>query len=101
MERVTSRSSGARNDITNRSLVEPAWPMGGMVSRNLADRQYDVQQFTGNSYSTVPGASYDRGVLYRYSTPVMQCPEPLPMLDPTSLEQYGANAYLYRTRSGR
>lgn len=63
---------------------EPAWPSGGMVSRPIGDRNYDVQMFTGASYSTVrPAGGWDRGQVYRWATPTVRPGKPPIMYDPT------------------
>jgi hypothetical protein len=72
-----------------------------MVTRRLADRNYDVQQFTGYAVSTVPGGGWVRGQTVRVNQPTMRPPDPVPMLDLTSTEQFGPKARLYKTRSGR
>lgn len=87
MTKFVQRDPGPTNETTNRTVIEPAWPNGGMVTRNLADRQYDVQQFTGMSYGTVPGTNFDRGILMRYGSPSVIPAPPTPMYDPTKTDR--------------
>ena len=87
MSKFVAHNPGATNDTTERTLIEPAWPGGGIVSRNVADRQYDVQQFTGMSYGTVPGTNWNRGALFRYGAPTFKPAPPIPMYDPSKTDR--------------
>lgn len=45
-----------------------------MVTRPMDERRYDVQQFTGQSYSTVQGGGWVRGQIIRMYQPNMHPP---------------------------
>lgn len=77
-------------DINGRFNTSQAWPFGGIVSRPMADRHYDVQQFTGASYGTVPGTNWDRGIFYRWGTQKIRLPRENQMFDPTDISTWGA-----------
>jgi hypothetical protein len=57
-------------DTYDRVAVEPGWPNGGyMVTKPLDQRNYDVQQVTGYSVSTVPAGGWVRGQTVRLYQP--------------------------------
>ena len=70
-------------DTRGRVNTSPGWPNGGMVSRPVGDRNYDVQMFTGNSVSTVAGGGWVRGQLLRQGTVEFHPAKPPIMYDPT------------------
>ncbi len=56
-----------RNDIRGRYQTDPD-SSGGVVTRPVGDRHYDVQQYTGYATSTVSRGQWDRGYVYRFAT---------------------------------
>jgi hypothetical protein len=99
MAKFTQRSPGATEATTNRTVIEPAWPMGGVVTKPMADRSWSVQQLTGYPTSNYLPGQFTRGKLIRMHQPALNMPEWLPMYDPSGMQQYGNNAYYYRTFS--
>lgn len=72
-----------------RVIREPGWPGGGMVTRPVGDRRYEVQAFTGRPVSTVPQGRWNRGAIVRFMTPnVRPNFDPLYMNDPTDPTRY-------------
>src|ERR1700739_235488 len=62
-------------DIRGRFPVEAKWPAGGyMVTKPLDTRNYDVNLFTGASYSAVRGGTWARGQIVRMYQPVIHPP---------------------------
>lgn len=43
---------------------------------------YEMQAETGRAFSTVPAGRWNRGVLYRFLTPVLSLGPAVPMYDP-------------------
>ena len=84
------KDPGSRLDVRGRVLRTPAWPNGGMVSRPIGDRHYDVQAFTGNSVSTVPAGRWSRGQLIRSNTVTVHPAKPPIMYDPTDIRTWDA-----------
>lgn len=83
---------GAPNTVNGRVIREPAWPSGGMVSRPMDDRRFDVQRFTGFASATVARGQWDRGIMYRFGTTEMRLPREARMYDPTDpagVKQHG------------
>ena len=78
------------NIVNGRFNTSPQWPQGGFVTRPIVDRNYDVQQFTGYSYGTVPGSNWDRGMIYRGYTMELRPPREQYMFDPTDIRTWGA-----------
>jgi hypothetical protein len=77
-------------DETGRVRREPMWPQGGMVSRPVVDRNYDVQQFTGYSVSTVRAGQWARGARAGFVTPTWHPAKPPIMYDPTDPDTWDA-----------
>lgn len=74
-----------RSDIRGRFNTSPAWPQGGMVSRPMDDRRFEVQAFTGFPVSTLSTGRWNRGILYRANQPVLKSSKrSLYMYDPTN-----------------
>lgn len=95
--KFVQRNTGATVATTNRTVIEPAWPGGGVVTKPMADTQYDVQQLTGYATAkTLPG-QFTRGQIVRLNQPALNMPEWNPMYDPSALTAYGPNAYYYRS----
>lgn len=74
---------GRSLDARSRFPSEAPWPQGGMVSRRINDRNYDVQEFTGYSYGTVAGSNWSRGSVAKWSAPTLRPGKPPIMYDPT------------------
>lgn len=73
-----------RNTVNGRFATEDTWPQGGMVTKRLDDRNFDVQVLTGYPTSTVRQGQWNRGVLMRFDSPAFRPPrENLTMYDPT------------------
>lgn len=86
-----------RNSVSQRYSVAEGWPSGGMVSRPVGVRFYDVQQFTGYPVSTVRGGQWFRGILLRKGSPRLN-PERLPvMYDPTNPATWPGNTAAHYT----
>lgn len=76
---------GTSQRLTGRVPVEPSWPKGGMVSKEMGDRNYTVQKFTGAPISTVGEGQWYRGNVVRFdSYGFRPNPHGLDMFDPTN-----------------
>lgn len=93
--------AGNNVEVNERGRIEttPAWPNGGMVSKPMDTRNYNVSAFvapmgsngakfvggqsTGTVYSTVDSGRWSRGQLIRQNQVEFRPSRPQTMYDPT------------------
>jgi hypothetical protein len=86
-------NAGMNIDTRGRSNA-PKWPNGGMIGREIGDRNYTVQAFTGYPLSTVGAGQWRRGKLVQFKQPTSMHSARLgsKMYDPTDTNTWlGSN----------